>query len=235
MLGLGLDADAVGPLDVPAEDRPHDADEEQRAGHVAHQRVAVVDVAVQELGALGELVVDLEHRRDGEQDDEVEVDQRVHDAGRGVAQQRLHVDAGAEVLEPPGDVLLRRGPVVGLAPLPVLDPLGEQHGARTRSGSAGPCRTTAFHADGMLPKTSRWTAESSCHCRAVAAMPDDDGHDGEADADAEGDLRGLDATARRRRRGALGLTCPNLPNPSRVGGIVRAQAAGGLPAGHLPD
>ena len=30
VLGLGLDADAVGPLDVAADDRPHHADEEQR-------------------------------------------------------------------------------------------------------------------------------------------------------------------------------------------------------------
>ena len=47
--------------------------------------------------ALGQLVVDLEHGGDAEQDEEAEVDQRVHEPGGRVAQQRLHVDAGAEV------------------------------------------------------------------------------------------------------------------------------------------
>src|SRR5918998_325882 len=94
VLGLGLDADAVGPLHVAPHDGPDAADQEQGAGHVAHQGVGPVHVAVEELRVLGHLVVDLEHRGDGEEDDEVEVDQRVHDAGGRVAQQRLHVDAG---------------------------------------------------------------------------------------------------------------------------------------------
>ena len=38
VLGLGLDADAVRPLHVAADDRPHDADEEREAGDVADER-----------------------------------------------------------------------------------------------------------------------------------------------------------------------------------------------------
>ena len=97
MLGLGLDADAVRPLDVAAHDGPDHADEEREAGEVADERVRLVDAAVQELQLVGQLVVDLEDRGDGQQDQEAEVDERVHDAGGGVAQQGLHVDAGAEV------------------------------------------------------------------------------------------------------------------------------------------
>ena len=52
MLGLGLDPDPVGPLDVAADDRPHHADEEHQPGGVADGRVALVDVAVQELRRL---------------------------------------------------------------------------------------------------------------------------------------------------------------------------------------
>ena len=60
VLGLGLDADAVGPLDVAAADRPQDADDEHDAGEVGGERVALVHAAVQELQVVGELVVELE-------------------------------------------------------------------------------------------------------------------------------------------------------------------------------
>ena len=59
VLGLGLDADPVGPLHVAADDRPHHTDEEHEPGGVADGGVALVDVAVEELGRLRELVVDL--------------------------------------------------------------------------------------------------------------------------------------------------------------------------------
>ena len=64
---------------------------------VGGERVALVDAAVQELQVVGELVVELEHDGRDEQPEEPEVDERVHEAGGGVAQQRLHPDAGAEV------------------------------------------------------------------------------------------------------------------------------------------
>ena len=51
VLGLGLDADPVGPLHVAADDRPHHADEQGEAGGVADGRVGPVDVAVEELPA----------------------------------------------------------------------------------------------------------------------------------------------------------------------------------------
>ena len=108
VLGLRLDADPVRPLHVATHDRPHDADEERDAGGVADGGVGAVHVAVEELRVLGQLVVDLEHRRDGEQDDEREVDEAVHEPGGGIAQQGLHVDAGPEVAEPPLGVPRRR-------------------------------------------------------------------------------------------------------------------------------
>ena len=59
VLGPGLDPDPVGPLDVAADDGPDDADQEQHAGGVADQRVGLVDLAVEELGAARQQVVDL--------------------------------------------------------------------------------------------------------------------------------------------------------------------------------
>ena len=130
VLGLGLDADPVRPLHVATHDRPHDAADEHHAGRVADERVGLVGAAVEELEILGELVVDLEHGRDAEQDQEPEVDHRVHHAGGGIAQQRAHVGAGAEVAEAALGVL-RRGAASGCrsAALPVLHPIGESERA----------------------------------------------------------------------------------------------------------
>ena len=130
MLGLRLDADPVGPEApgaVAAEQRPHHADQVEHPGYVAHGRVGPVDVTVQELDRFRDLVVDLEHRGNGHQDQEGEVDEGVHDAGSGFAQQRLHGRARPEVTEAPPGVAGVGGAVVRGAPLPVLDPLGEQH------------------------------------------------------------------------------------------------------------
>ncbi len=128
VLGLRLDADAVRALHVAANERPHDAAEEDEPHQVAEGHVAPVHVAVQELQLLGHLVVDLEHGGDTEQAEEPEVDHRVHEAGTGVAQQRLHVDAGPEVLEPLRGVL-GRGPALSrCAALPVLHPVREHDG-----------------------------------------------------------------------------------------------------------
>ena len=127
VLGLGLDADPVGPLHVPADDRPRHADEQQEARRVADRGVALVHVAVEELRRLRELVVDLRDRGDGEQDQEREVDEAVHDPGGGIPQQGLHVHAGSEVLEAAAGVLAGGLAVVGRAPLPVAHPLAEEH------------------------------------------------------------------------------------------------------------
>ena len=99
VLRAGLDADAVGTGDVAAGDRPHQPADEHQPGEVGDEGVCLVRPAVEELEALGELVVDLQHRGDGEQDEEPEVDQRVHQPGGRVAQQRPHVHAGAVVGE----------------------------------------------------------------------------------------------------------------------------------------
>ncbi len=125
MLGLGLDADAVRALDVATSDGPDDAAEEDQADGVAECHIAAVDVAVEELERRRHLVVDLEHRGDGEESEEPEVDHRVHEAGAGITEQGLHVDACTEVLQSLWSGLrrglaLRRGTT-----LPVLHPVGE--------------------------------------------------------------------------------------------------------------
>ena len=129
MLGLGLDADAVRALHVAAHDGPHDADQEHQAGEVADEAVGHVGAAVQELQALGQLVVDLEHGGDAEQRQEPEVDHRVHQAGGGVAQQGLHVGAGAEVAQAVLHVLGGGRAAVGGATLPVAHAVGERERA----------------------------------------------------------------------------------------------------------
>ncbi len=129
MFGLRLDPDAVRALHVAAQDRPHDAAEEHEPGRVADEGVRAVDVALQELEILGHLVIDLEHRGDGEKDEEPEVDHRVHEARGGIAQEGLHVGAGAEVLEALGGVLGGRAPLRRCAALPVLHPVGEHEAA----------------------------------------------------------------------------------------------------------
>ena len=119
VLGLGLDANAVRARDVAADDRPRDPDQEQHAGGVGAGRIREVRVAVQELEAVGELVIDLADDRGDEEEHEAEVEARVHQTGRGIAEQRLHPHAGAVVLGPLLDVLLVRAAVVGLAALVV--------------------------------------------------------------------------------------------------------------------
>ena len=106
--------------------RPEDADGEHHAGEVGGERVALVHAAVEELEVVGELVVELEHDGGDEQPEEAEVDARVHEAGRRVAQQRLHPHAGAEVLHALVEVALGGAAVVGRAPLVVLHPLAHQ-------------------------------------------------------------------------------------------------------------
>ena len=128
MLGLGLDADAVRPLDVAAARSPTRMPPTNTSpASVADEGVGLVRAALEELEVLGQLVVDLEHRRDAEQHEEPEVDHRVHQAGGRVAQQRAHVHAGAVVAEAALGVLGRRGRAGRrrLAPLPVLHPVGE--------------------------------------------------------------------------------------------------------------
>ena len=75
VLGLGLDADAVRALDVAADDRPADADEEHDADEVGAERVAPRTCwPCRNFSESGQLVVDLEHHGDDEQADEAEVD-----------------------------------------------------------------------------------------------------------------------------------------------------------------
>ena len=61
VLRAGLDADAVGAGDVAAGDRPQQPADEHQPGEVGDEGVRLVGAAVEELEALGELVVDLQH------------------------------------------------------------------------------------------------------------------------------------------------------------------------------
>ena len=126
MFGFRLDAYPVRPeptWPVATKQGPHHADQVEHTGDVTHRGVGPVDVAVEELHGLGDLMVDLQDGGHGHQDQEREVDEGVHDAGRRFPKQGLHVDARSEVAEPSLGVAGRGGPVVGGAALPVLDPV----------------------------------------------------------------------------------------------------------------
>ena len=219
VLGLGLDADAVGPLHVAADDRPQHADEEHEPGAVADGRVALVHVAVQELGRLRQLVVDLEHRGDGEQDQEREVDEAVHDPGGGIAQQRLHVDAGPEVLEAAADVLGGGRAVVGRAPLPVAHPLAEQHRPVEDRGPGAPCRRRASTRSGCsrTPRAARRCRRATG--RAVAVIPETSDDRGEHRAERDRQLVGLDAVHGCERSGSG----PDGPEPGSAVGLASSS------------
>ena len=53
----------------------------------------------------------------------------MHHPGGRFPQQGSHVHAGAEVGEAPFGVTTGGGPIIGGAPTPVSDPIGEQHRA----------------------------------------------------------------------------------------------------------
>jgi hypothetical protein len=82
----------------------------------------------------------------------------------------------------------------------------------------------------MLPKTSRCTGESSCHCKTVAMMPEATVISANPTPIATTIWLGL----MRRVIGVAGvlsglLTRPNLPNAARPGGIARGESACGYP------
>ena len=62
VLGLGLDANAVGALHVATQNRPDDAEGEHHTSEVANKGVCLVGAPMKELEAFGHLVIDLEHR-----------------------------------------------------------------------------------------------------------------------------------------------------------------------------
>ena len=73
MFGLGLDANAIGPLRVAADERPEDAPDEDESEEIRDEGVCLVGAAVQELEGVRELVVDLQQERRDEEDEEPEV------------------------------------------------------------------------------------------------------------------------------------------------------------------
>ena len=199
VLGLRLDADAVGPLHVPTHDRPHDAGEEHDAGGIADERVRLVGAPHEDLHALGQLMVDLEHRGHGQEHEEPEVDHRVHQPGGRVAQQRAHVGAGAEVGEAPLRVLGRGAAAIGAAALPVPHPLRERPGTPDDHH-----RDHRVEGDLEWPRDAR---EDLAGHLGVAVPLGDQRHDagqhgerGDGDADAQDELMGFDALLARRGR-----------------------------------
>ena len=187
VLGLGLDADAVRPLDVAAADRPHDPGGEDDAAEVGRERVPLVDAAVEELEVVGQLVVDLEHDGRDEQPHEPEVDERVHDPGRGVAEQGLHPHAGAEVAHAPVEVLLGGAPVVGRAALVVADPQAHQPRADEQHRGRGHVERPVDrvgHVDERLPRDARVIAPLG----EPGHVPRDEREDGDQRADDEDEL-----------------------------------------------
>ena len=218
VLWPGLDADAVGPPPrraVAAQDRPRHAHHEHRARGVAHRRVGPVHVAVQELGSVGKLVVDLQGGGHPEKDQEAEVDERVHHPGARLAQQGAHIDTGPEVGHAVFGVVRGGATVVGPAPLPVLGPVGEQD--RPADQQNGNDRV-----EGGLHRR-RNVAEHLAGNGAVAVEPGDAGHDargrGEGrqhDTGGDAQMMGLDpgphSTRDITRRGApKGSKAPDAP------------------------
>ena len=125
VLGLGLDPDPIWTLYVTAHDRPDDAANEHQSSKIPEHRIGHVHPAMEELGAGGELVVNLEHGGHTEQGNEAEVDHAVHQARRAIAQQGAHVDPGPEIAKAAFDVLGSGAATVRPATLPVLHPIGK--------------------------------------------------------------------------------------------------------------
>lgn len=204
VLGLRLDTNPIRPLHVATQDCPHHAAGEHHARRVADQRVPAVHVAVQELERRRHLVVDFQHGGHAEQDEETEIDHRVHKARTAVAQQRAHVDPGAEVGEPALHVLGGRAPVVGRAALPVADAVGETQRAPDEH----------HRDDGVernLQRTRNAAEHLAVHGRLV--LPAGDGrqdarHQRErADAATEDDRQLVGLQARRLDAGAGASPC----------------------------
>ena len=131
VLGACLGPDPPRPGSVPAQRRPGQPAEVDKGEQVQHERVALVEPALEELQVVGEDVVDLEGHRPGEQHQEAEVDGAVHETGARVAEQGAHRQPAAQLVEPP---LEHAAPVVGGSPLPVAGTVGEQQHRDERRG-----------------------------------------------------------------------------------------------------
>ena len=164
------------------------ADDERDAGEVPDGGVAAVHVAVEELQALGDLVVGLEHQGHREQDQEREVDEAVHQPGGGVAQQGLHVDAGPEVAQAALHVLRGGGAVVRRPPLPVPHPLAEEDRPVEDQDRED-------HVEDQLPRARDVPEDHALDVAVLVVELEDrggharpDGDQGEEDTDADRDL-----------------------------------------------
>ena len=94
VLGLGLDADAVRALDVATPQRPDDPHHEDHAEDVGRaRRTPGTRAPCRNFAESGSWWSISRTTVATKSDEEAEVDHRVHDARRRVAQQRLHPDA----------------------------------------------------------------------------------------------------------------------------------------------
>ena len=222
MLGLGLDADAVRPLHVAAERSPTPCRRRTRAPAASPTKAYAWYVRpcrnLRSSGSWWSISSTVVTR---EQHEEPEVDHRVHQPGGRVAQQRVHVDAGAEV---------------GEAALGVL--------ASWCAGSAPACPRSQFfirsakrnaphdehHRDdrverqlqraGMLTNTSRWIALSLCQSVISGHDAREHGEHGDADAEADGQvvrpesgLQSAVSTRSRARHACVIVRARTLPRP----------------------
>ena len=185
--GLVLMRMRYGRCDVAAHDRPADADQEHDAREVGAERSTpgtcgrAGTSAIRAAGGRSRSMTVAMNS-----DDEPEVDARVHDARGGVAQQRLHPHAGAEVREPALGVLpascagRRAGPARSCG-------RAATRATRRRTASSRPRRRTRPSArSGRRRRPRARSVESSCQSR-------DRGHEPDASV--------TSATQRRRRRG----------------------------------
>ena len=191
VLGAGLDPQPVRPLDVAADDGPAHADQEQDPGGVADELVGLVGGAVEELGRGWQLVVDLEHRRHREEDEEREVDEAVHQASGAVAQQGLHVHAAAVVLGPPPEPPPVGDAGVGDPALPVAGAQAELPGGPDEQQRE---RRVEHHLERAGDVEEHFPGDRALVGPALAGADDAGrgGHDGEAQADEDEELRRLE-------------------------------------------
>ena len=125
VLRLGLNADAVRTLHITTHDGPHHAASKDKTCDITNEGVAAIHIAMQELERFGHLVIDFQHRGDPEQHEEPEIHHRVHEPGGRVAQQRAHVDTGAEIFKASLYIFRCCSTVVWRPALPVADAISK--------------------------------------------------------------------------------------------------------------
>ena len=121
MFLLGLNANAVWLLDVAANDCPDNTEREHESGCITNERVTLVNATMQELEVLWQLVIEFKSCGDAKKNEETEVDHGVHETCASIAQQCLHIDTSAVVLQTILCVLRSGATTIGCTALPVAN------------------------------------------------------------------------------------------------------------------